>query len=102
MYSDFIQRPQLLHITTVGVHKAKARMNPPANDTEQNGEGGTHRHAAMAQNAMYSILYLYIYLYHIYKTTVRPKQMPDISFYTITEQRLTNFLIKKIFLLFSL
>lgn len=42
--------------------------------------------------------YIYIYLYNIYKTTVRPKQMPDISFYTITEHRRTNFffLIKKI------
>ena len=84
-------------------------MNPPAKFTQKTesvlGRVGTHRHAAMAQNAMYSILYLYIYLYNIYKTTVRPKQMPDISFYTITEQRRTNFfffLIKKIiFALFS-
>lgn len=59
------------------------------------GRVGTHRHAAMAQNAMYSILYLYIYLYNIYKTTVRPKQMPDTSFYTITEQRQTNFFFNK-------
>lgn len=83
-----------MHITTVGFHKAKARMNPPANSHRKQkalGRVGTHRHAAMAQNAMYSILYLYIYLYNIYKTTVRPKQMPDISFYTITEQRQTNF-----------
>lgn len=27
----FIERPQLLHITTVGFDKANARMNPPAN-----------------------------------------------------------------------
>lgn len=31
----FIERPQLLHITTVGFDKAKARMNSPANSQKK-------------------------------------------------------------------
>lgn len=58
----FIERPQLLHITTVGFNKANARMNPPANLHRKEkhrafGEGGTHRHAVMAQSAIYSCVY---------------------------------------------
>lgn len=83
-----------MHITTVGFHKAKARMNPPANSHRKQkafGEGENPQACSDGSECNVQHLYLYIYLYHIYRTTVRPKQMPDISFYTITEQRQTNF-----------
>lgn len=65
----FISRPQLLHITTVGFHKAKARMNPPANShrrTESVWGGweptGMQRWLRMQCTA----IYIYIYIYRIY------------------------------------
>lgn len=91
----FISRPQLLHITTVGVHKAKARMNPPANShrrTESVWGGweptGMQRWLRMQCTA----IYIYIYIYRIYtKQQWDPNKTPDISFYTNTERRRTNF-----------
>lgn len=91
----FISRPQLLHITTVGFHKAKARMNPPANShrrTESVWRGweptGMQRWLRMQCTA----IYIYIYIYRIYtKQQWDPNKTPDISFYTNTEQRRTNF-----------
>lgn len=63
------------------------------------GRVGTHRHAAMAQNAMYSNLYLYIYLYNIYKNTsetqTNARHLILHSYRTKTDQ-LFFFLIKKI------
>lgn len=49
-----------MHITTVGFDKAKARMNSPANSQKKTkslfGRAGPHRHALMAQSAMYSVI----------------------------------------------
>lgn len=95
-----------MHITTVGAHKAKAKMEPPANShrrTESVWGGweptGMQRWLRMQCTA----IYIYIYIYRIYtKQQWDPNKTPDTSFYTNTEQRRTNFffflisLIKKI------
>ena len=65
----FISRPQLLHITTVGFHKAKARMNPPANSHRKQKafEGGWEPTGMQRWLRMQcTAFYIYIYIYIIY------------------------------------
>lgn len=65
----FIQRPQLLHITTVGFHKAKARMNPPAKFTQKTESvWGGWEPTGMQQwlRMQCTAFYIYIYIYIIY------------------------------------
>lgn len=67
-------------------------------DTENRkrlGRAGTHRHAAMAQNAMYSILYLYIFISYIQnnsETQTNARHLILHSYRTKTDQ---PFSIKK-------
>lgn len=66
MYSNFISRPQLLHITTVGFHKAKARMNPPANSHRKQkafGEGGNPQACSDGSECnVQQFIFIYIFI----------------------------------------
>lgn len=64
----FISRPQLLHITTVGFHKAKARMNRPANGHRKQKAFGEGRNPQACSNGSECNVqrFIFIYIYIIY------------------------------------
>lgn len=74
----FISRPQLLHITTVGFHKAKARMNPPANWHKKQkafGEGGNPQACSNGSECnVQQFIFIYIFISYIQKHQWDPNE----------------------------
>lgn len=105
----FISRPQLLHITTVGFHKAKARMNPPASSHRKQkafGEGGNPQACSDGSECnVQQFIFIYIYLYHIYKNTsetqTNARHLILHNYRTKTDQPFFLFNKKNYFALFS-
>lgn len=104
----FISRPQLLHITTVGFHKAKARMNPPANSHRRTESiwGGWNPQACSdgSECNVQQFIFIYIFIEYIqYNSETQTKRQTSHSTQIQNKDGPTLFfLIKKIiFALFS-